>query len=130
MTKEVFTYLEVLINSVTRNCFINCSGVILLLFKLQKKTQKNFVYIFAKRFVYYFYCKLLLLSYELWLFAILHYQPFPTFNTSEEPSSLFPRWERYKKRFNLLCAAIGVDNDPQKLSMLLTYIGDEAYENL
>ena len=53
---------------------------------------------------------------------------FPTFNASEEPSNLFPRWEKYKKRFDLLCNAIGVTDQKQKLSMLLTYIGDETYE--
>ena len=54
---------------------------------------------------------------------------FPTFNPSAEDSStLFPKWQRYIKRFQLLCTAIGVKNDKQKLSILLTYVGDDTYE--
>ena len=99
--------------------------MILLLFKLQKKTKKKLCLHIRKRS---FIILLQVIVIELRVMAVrnLTLPTFPTFNTSEEPSSLFPRWERYKKRFNLLCAAIGVDNDPQKLSMLLTYIGDEA----
>ena len=53
---------------------------------------------------------------------------FPTFDCNQDISSVFSRWKKYKKRFNLLCTAIGVTDDTQKLSMLLTYVGDDTYE--
>ena len=53
---------------------------------------------------------------------------FPTFSTSAEVSALFTQWNKYKKRFTILCSAVGVTDDAQKLSMLLTYIGDDAYD--
>ena len=33
------------------------------------------------------------------------------------------------KRFNTFCKSTGANNDSQKLSMLVTYIGDEMYGN-
>ena len=33
------------------------------------------------------------------------------------------------KRFNTFCKSTGANNDGQKLSMLVTYIGDEMYGN-
>ena len=38
------------------------------------------------------------------------------------------RWGKYKERFEHLCTAIGVTDDKQKRAMLLTYIGDDAYD--
>ena len=53
---------------------------------------------------------------------------FPNFNVNEDVSTLFSSWGKYKKRFGILCTAIGVTDAKQKLSMLLTYIGDESYD--
>ena len=52
---------------------------------------------------------------------------FPAFDLTEK-KTLKTRWNKYLKRFNTLCKAISVTDDSQKLSMLLTYIGDEMYE--
>ena len=57
----------------------------------------------------------------------LHLPNFPSFDT-DEILTLAPRWNTYKKRFELLCSAIGVTDNKQKLSMLLTLIGDGSYE--
>ena len=48
---------------------------------------------------------------------------FPTIDLTEKDTL-----NKYLKRFNSLCKAVGVTNDGHKLSMLLTYIGDEVYE--
>ena len=54
---------------------------------------------------------------------------FPPFNCSgEDTSILYSSWKRYIKRFNLLCSSLVVTDDKQKLSLLLTLVGDEAYE--
>ena len=59
----------------------------------------------------------------------LNLPSFPPFNcTGEDTSVLFSSWKRYIKRFNLLCNSLVVTDDKQKLSMLLTLCGDEAYE--
>ena len=55
----------------------------------------------------------------------LNLPAFPPFNMTEGTSMT---WTKYKKRFGLLCAAIGVTEQQQKLSMFLTYVGDEVYE--
>ena len=52
---------------------------------------------------------------------------FPTFDLTEK-DTLKTRWSKYLRRFNTLCKAIGVTDNGQKLSMLLSYIGDEMYE--
>ena len=57
----------------------------------------------------------------------LHLPNFPSFDT-DGILTLAPRWNTYKKRFELLCSSIGVTDNKQKLSMLLTLIGDGAYE--
>ena len=57
----------------------------------------------------------------------LNLPKFPAFDT-EDVSTLASRWEKYKKRFKLLCSAVRVTDDEQKLAMLLTYVGDETYE--
>ena len=59
--------------------------------------------------------------------ANLNLPSFPTFDTTEM-ASLPTRWKTYKQRFNLLCTAIGVKDDEQKLAMFLTYVGDNTYE--
>ena len=54
---------------------------------------------------------------------------FPPFNCSgEDTSILFSSWKRYVKRFNLLCDSLIVTDDKQKLSLLLTLVGDDTYE--
>jgi len=52
---------------------------------------------------------------------------FPTFDLSEN-ETVSPRWRKYKQRFQLLCTAIGVTDENQKLAMLLTLVGEETYE--
>ena len=59
--------------------------------------------------------------------ANLSLPAFPTFDLTEK-DTLKTRCTKCLKRFNTLCKAIGVNDDGQKLSMLLTYIGDEMYE--
>ena len=59
----------------------------------------------------------------------LNLPAFPPFNCSgEDTSVLFTSWKRYVKRFNLLCNSLVVTDDQQKVSLLLTLVGDEAYE--
>ena len=59
----------------------------------------------------------------------LNLPAFPPFNCSgEDTSVLFSSWKRYVKRFNLLCNSLVVTEDKQKVSLLLTLVGDEAYE--
>ncbi|XP_057298563.1 uncharacterized protein LOC130629400 [Hydractinia symbiolongicarpus] len=57
----------------------------------------------------------------------LNLPTFPEFST-EDVSTLSSRWKKYKQRFELLCHAIGVTDESQKLAMLLTYVGDSTYE--
>ena len=57
----------------------------------------------------------------------LNLPSFPNFEV-EDISTIPTRWEKYKKRFEILCTAIGVTDAKQKLSMLLTFVGDETYE--
>lgn len=52
---------------------------------------------------------------------------FPTFDLSET-DTVPSRWKKYKQRFELLCTAIGVAEENQKLAMFLTYVGDDTYE--
>ena len=59
--------------------------------------------------------------------ANLNLPAFPTFDLTEK-DTVRTRWNKYLKRFNTLCKAIGVTNDGQNYSMLLAYIGDEMYE--
>ena len=53
----------------------------------------------------------------------LNLPTFPPFNMTEGTPMT---WTIYKKRFGLLCTAIGVAEQQQKLSMFLTYVGDEV----
>ena len=59
--------------------------------------------------------------------ANLNLPAFPTFYLTKK-DTLKTRWNKYLKRFNTLCKAIGVTDNGQKLSMLLTYIRGEMYE--
>lgn len=59
--------------------------------------------------------------------ANLNLPHFPVFDISEI-ETLPQRWKTYKQRFEILCTAIGVKDEKQKLSMLLTYVGEKMYE--
>jgi hypothetical protein len=52
---------------------------------------------------------------------------FPTFDITET-STVATRWKKYKKRFNLLCDALTVTDDKQKIAMFLNYVGEEVYD--
>ena len=55
--------------------------------------------------------------------ANLNLPTFPTIDLTEKDTL-----NKYLKRFNSFRKAAGVTDDGHKLSMLLTYIGDEVYE--
>ena len=38
------------------------------------------------------------------------------------------RWKKYKKRFLNLCVALNIQDDKQKLALLLNYVGEELYD--
>ena len=57
----------------------------------------------------------------------LNLPSFPNFDLGEV-DTISPRWKKYKQRFELLCTAIGVTEEKQKLAMFLTYVGDETYD--
>ena len=59
--------------------------------------------------------------------ANLNLPHIPVFDISEV-DTLSQRWTTYKKRFEILCNATGVKDEKQKLSMLLTYVGEKMYE--
>ena len=61
--------------------------------------------------------------------ANLNLPVFPTFDLIEK-DMLKMRWNKYLKRFNILCKAVGVTDDGQKLSMLLADEMYEIYENI
>ena len=57
----------------------------------------------------------------------LNLPSFPCFDVTEV-TTIVTRCSKYKKKFTLLCSAVGVTDNKQKLSMILTYLGDEAYD--
>ena len=59
--------------------------------------------------------------------ANLNLPTFPTFGLTGK-DTLKTRWNKYLKRFNILCKAIGVIDDDQKLSILFTFIRGEKHE--
>ena len=59
--------------------------------------------------------------------ANLNLPHIPVFDISEV-DILSQRWTTYKKHFEILCNATGVKDEKQKLSMLLTYVGEKMYE--
>ena len=59
--------------------------------------------------------------------ANLNLPHFPISDTTEV-DTLPQRWKTHKNRFEILCYAIGVNNEKQKLLMLLTYVGKKMYE--
>lgn len=59
--------------------------------------------------------------------ANLNLLHFPICDTTEA-DTLPQRYKTYKKRFEILVNAIGVNNERQKLSMLLTYVCKKMYE--
>ena len=52
---------------------------------------------------------------------------FPVFDISKV-DTLTQRWTTYKKRFKILYNVIGIKDEKQKLSMLLTHGGEKIYE--
>ena len=59
--------------------------------------------------------------------ANLNIPSFPKFDL-DDYNTISTRWEKYKKRFVNLCVALNVNDDKQKLALLLNYIGEEAYD--
>lgn len=59
--------------------------------------------------------------------STLNLPTFPKFDT-DDFTTISTRWEKYKKRFLNLCVALNVEEDKQKLALLLNYIGEEAYD--
>ena len=59
--------------------------------------------------------------------ANLNLPAFPTFDLTDK-HTLTTRWNKYLKRFKTLYKTTGVTYDGPKLSMLLTYLGDEMYK--
>ena len=59
--------------------------------------------------------------------ANLNLPTFPTFGLTGK-DTLKTRWNKYLKRFNILCKVIGVIDDDQKLSILFTFIRGEKHE--
>ena len=57
----------------------------------------------------------------------LNLPTFPPFDITEV-TTIATRWLKYKKKFNLLCTAVGVTENKQKLSMFFIYLGDDAYD--
>ena len=59
----------------------------------------------------------------------------PNFQTFDltEITTIGTRWKKYVKRFEILCNALAITDDKQKVSMLLSYVGEEVfdiYENI
>ena len=52
---------------------------------------------------------------------------FSIFDIRELPT-VATRWKKYKKKFNIVCDALTVMDDKQKLSMFLNYVGEEVYD--
>ena len=52
---------------------------------------------------------------------------FPIFDITES-TTIATRWKKYKRKFEILCDALAVTDDKQKVSMLLNYIGDDVFE--
>ena len=52
---------------------------------------------------------------------------FPPF-TLDEYGTISTRWRKYKKRFENLVLALNVHDGAQRKTLLLNYLGDEAYD--
>ena len=59
--------------------------------------------------------------------ANLNIPTFPTFDI-DDYTTITTRWQKYKKRFLNLCTALNVEEDKQKLALLLNYVGEEVYD--
>ena len=59
--------------------------------------------------------------------ANLNIPTFPSFDLDDHTTTA-TRWEKYKKRFLNLCVALNVQDDKQKLALLLNYVGEELYD--
>ena len=51
---------------------------------------------------------------------------FPMFTVDDYTISA--RWKKYKRRFENLVVALNVTDDRHKKSLLLNYVGEEAYD--
>lgn len=54
----------------------------------------------------------------------LNLPAFPIFDVTEVTT----RWKKYKRKFEILCTALAVTDEKQKLAMLLNYVGDDTFE--
>ena len=52
---------------------------------------------------------------------------FPIFDVTER-TTVAPRWKKYKRKFEILCEALAVTEDKQRVAMLLNYVGDDTFE--
>ena len=52
----------------------------------------------------------------------------PPFDTTDEPNTLWLKWKKWIRSFNLYLAAKGVDSDGQKVALLLYMGGMELQE--
>ena len=59
--------------------------------------------------------------------STINLPPFPKFDL-DDTTTISTRWLKYKKRFANLCIALNVQDQKQKLAMLLTYVGEEVYD--
>ena len=57
----------------------------------------------------------------------LNLPSFPIFDITEG-TTIATRWKKYKRKFEILCNALAVTEDKQKVSMLLNYVGDDTFE--
>ena len=59
--------------------------------------------------------------------STINLPPFPKFDL-DDTTTISTRRLKYKKRFVNLCIALNVQDQKQKLAMLLTYVGEEVYD--
>ena len=53
----------------------------------------------------------------------------PPFDTMDEPNTLWLKWKKWIRSFNLYLAAKGVDSDGQKVALLL-YMGGMEFQEI
>jgi hypothetical protein len=53
---------------------------------------------------------------------------FPTFDLSEDQTSIGQRWNKWVRKFENFLSAMNIADDARKKSMLLHYSGDDVYD--